>query len=260
MLKNCVTQRELLWKMSGSDFRTRYAGTVLGMLWAFIPPLVTLLVYVLVFSVGFRSAPVADVPYVLWLFCGMAVWLFFSEVLSAVTGALFAYGHLVKKTCFPAELLPAVRAFGSLPVHLVFVGLLLITAVLSGSGVSLYWLQLGYYSLCALALGTGLGLVCCTLSPFFRDIANTVGIVLQIGFWITPIAWSVELFGPEVQSLLKLNPAHYLVQGYRDSLLYGVGFWQRPLQGLGFWAVTAALWALGLWLFRRLRPQFADFL
>lgn len=260
MLRHAVEQRSLLLKMSLSDFRTRYAGTVLGAVWAVIPPLVTLLVYVLVFSVGFRSAPVKDVPYVLWLFCGMVVWLFFSECLSAVTGSLFAYGHLVKKTRFPAELLPLVRALGSVPVHLVFVGLLLITALLSGAGLSLYWLQLGYYSVCALALASGLGLVCCSLSPFFKDIVNTVGVVLQIGFWVTPIAWSAELFGPTVQWLLQLNPVSYLVQGYRDSLLFGIGFWQRPLWGLGFWALTIGLWALGLWLFRRLKPQFSDFL
>ncbi len=250
--------RDLLIPMAASDFKSRYAGTALGALWAFLQPLVTLLVYVFVFSVGFKSAPVSGVPYVLWLFCGMVPWLFFSEVWSGATSALFSYAPLVKKTRFPVELLPPVRAVSALFVHVIFFALLIATVLFCGEPLSVYALQSLYYSFCAFALSLGLGVLCAAVSPFFKDIVNTVAIILQVGFWVTPVAWSPAIFGEGIVGILKFNPVFYLVQGYRDSFLGGVWFWQRPAWGLYFWLFSAAVWAVAAFLFKRLRPQFAD--
>jgi len=250
--------RDLLFPMAASDFKSRYAGTALGAVWAFLQPLVTILVYVFVFSVGFKSAPVSGVPYVLWLLCGMVPWLFFSEVWSGATGALFSYAPLVKKTRFPVELLPPVRAVSALFVHAIFFALLVVTVLLCGEPLTAYALQAVYYSLCTFALALGLGVLCAAVSPFFRDVVNTVAIALQVGFWITPVAWSPALFAENIVRALKFNPVFYVVQGYRDSFLGGVWFWQRPAWGLYFWLVTGAVWAAAAFLFKRLRPQFAD--
>ncbi len=250
--------RDLLIPMAVSDFKSRYAGTVFGALWAFLQPLVTLLVYVFVFSVGFRSAPVSGVPYVLWLFCGMIPWLFFSEVWNGATSALFSYAPLVKKTRFPVELLPPIRALSALFVHIIFFALLIITVIACGLPLTAYALQALYYSLCTFVLALGLGVLCAAVSPFFKDIVNTVAIFLQVGFWVTPVAWSPSIFGERIVGMLKINPVFYLVQGYRDSFINGVWFWQRPMWGLYFWIFAATIWVFAVLLFKRLRPQFAD--
>lgn len=244
--------------MAKNDFRARYAGTALGAFWAFFQPLVTLLVYVFVFSVGFKSAPVTGVPYVLWLFCALVPWFFASDVLTGVTDCLRHYAHLIRKTPFDPYLLPAVRAGGAFFAHGVFLALLVAAALASGVRVRLIWVQCLYYSLCALAFSMGLGVLFSALSPFFKDISQTTGILLQVGFWLTPLAWSPDIMGETVQKVLRLNPLYYVTQGYRDSFLSPLWLWERPLWTAYFWAVTAALWAAALWVFGRLRPQFAD--
>jgi teichoic acid transport system permease protein len=156
------------------------------------------------------------------------------------------------------ELLPPVRAVSALFVHAIFFALLIATVLFCGEPLSVYALQSMYYSFCALTLSLGLGVLCAAVSPFFKDVVNTVAIVLQVGFWVTPVAWSPALFGEGIVRLLKLNPVFYVVQGYRDSFLGGVWFWQRPAWGLYFWLVCAVVWAAAVVLFKRLRPQFAD--
>ena len=258
MLRKIWKERAVVARMALADFRSRYAGTALGALWAFVQPIVTLLVYVFVFSVGFRSAPVTGVPYVLWLFCAMVPWFFFSDVLTGVTDSLRQYGHLIRKTPFDPYLLPAIRAGGALPAHGVFWGLLLIAAAVSGQKMGIFWLQSLYYSFCALMLSLGLGVLFCALSPFFKDISQTVGILLQVGFWLTPLAWSPQIMSETVQKILRLNPVYYIVQGYRDSFLTPLWVWKRPGWTAYFWGVTALVWILAQGVFKRLRPQFAD--
>ena len=261
MLRRVLRQRAVVARMAWADFRARYAGTALGTLWAVLQPLTTLAVYVFVFSVGFRSAPVQDAPYALWLFCAMTPWFFFSDVLTGVTDALRQYAHLVRKTPFDPWLLPAVRAGGALPAHGVCWLLLAGSALCFGRSPAVLWAQSAYYSLCALAVSMGLGVFFCALSPFLKDVSQAVGILLQLGFWATPLAWSADIMSEGVQKILKLTPMFYVVQGYRDSFRLGTDpayFWQKPAWSLYFWAVTALLWLGALWTFRKLRPRFAD--
>ncbi len=252
--------RKLIAAMTKTDFKARYAGTAFGMLWAVAQPLVTVLVYVFVFAVGFKSAPVQDVPYVLWLMCALVPWLYFSDILTGCTTSLLEYAHLIKKTVFPARILPLVRAGSAGFIHGVFATLLWLAFLIAGEPLSLYAVQGYYFSTCTMLLGLGLGYLTASLAPFFKDIAQTVGILLQIGFWVTPIAWSPEIMSPTIQTVLRINPMFYIVQGWRDSFIGGVGIWERPLWALYFWLVTAAIWTAAIILFKKFRPHYADVL
>ena len=97
--------RKLIWKLARSDFKTRYAGSYLGIFWAFVQPIVTIVVYWFVFQIGLRSGDVGDTPFVLWLVAGLIPWFFFSEALGGGTGAMLEYNYLVKKVVFKISIL-----------------------------------------------------------------------------------------------------------------------------------------------------------
>ncbi len=125
---------------------------------------------------------------------------------------------------------------------------------------NLYWFQMIYYLVCTLVLALGLGWAFSALNVFIRDVEQITNMGLQIGFWATPIFWDMNMMPSDIQSLLKLNPLFYIVQGYRDSFIYHIPFWQHPGLTLYFWVVTLALLLFGIFVFTKLKPQFADVL
>jgi lipopolysaccharide transport system permease protein/teichoic acid transport system permease protein len=109
-------------------------------------------------------------------------------------------------------------------------------------------------------LSLGLGWIVSSLNVFIRDVGQIVGVLLQIGFWATPIFWDIDIMPLKIQTIFKLNPVFYLVQGYRESFIYFSPFWRHPYQTLYFWIVAAFIFTGGAWLFKKLKPQFADVL
>lgn len=85
-------------------------------------------------------------------------------------------------------------------------------------------------------------------------------IILQIGMWVAPIMWDLNMFSESIRWIFKLNPFYYIVEGYRDCFIDHDGFWQRPALTLYFWCVAGAVFFIGTGLFRKLRPHFADVL
>src|SRR5512135_1942352 len=148
-------RRFLITEMAKRDISTQHVGSLLGFFWTFINPLVMIFILWLVFSVGFKAAPKGDVPFVIWLTAGMAVWNTFNEIVSGSTGVIINNAHLVKKVVFPLSILPVVKLVGSFITHAVFLIMLLALIILYGMPFSLYWLQFLYYfgAMSALALG-----------------------------------------------------------------------------------------------------------
>ncbi len=255
-----IEQRFLIRDMSKRQIASRYVGSSLGILWMIIHPLVLITVFWFVFSFGFRVTPTNDVPFVVWLTAGLAPWYFFSQIIPTATGTIVAHSNLVKKTLFPSEILPIVNIISSLVSHLVFLILLIILILLQQLGFSFYILQFLYYLFCLCLFMVGIGWIVSALNVFFRDIGPIIGLVVQVGFWATPIFWNIEMMPHNVQIILKLNPMYYIVQGYRNSFVYHVGFWETPYLTVYFWSVTVLLLGVGITIFQRLKPQFADVL
>lgn len=256
--------RRLVAKLAKNDFKTKYAGSYLGTIWAFIQPVVTVLVYWFVFSVGFRSGTGdLGVPFVLYLVAGIIPWFFFQEALTGGTNALIQYDYLVKKVVFNISVLPVVKMLSALFVHIFFIVFTMILYVCYGRFPDLYYLQLIYYSACLFLLVLGLCYATSAVVVFFRDLTQIINIGLQVGIWLTPIMWIAEtsLKGHEVlQKVLQLNPVYYIVSGYRDAFIMKNWFWERPLWTAYFWIFTVLCFVLGNWIFQRLRVHFADVL
>lgn len=260
LLADIFENRALLWQMTKRDFRQRYLGSYLGVLWAFIQPAVTIFIFWFVFQVGFKSKPVDNFPFVLWLVCGMFPWFFLSDGINGAAMAILESSFLVKKVVFRVEILPMVKIFSALIVHAFFLCVLFGMFLAYGYGVSLYNLQFLYYTFAMICFVLGLSWITSALIVFLRDIGQFIAMVMQLLFWGTPIFWSLQMIPMEYQIFFKLNPVYYLIEGYRQSFIYHEWFWQHMTLTLYFWGITVVLMFVGAVLFKKLRPHFADVL
>ena len=259
-LRDIYQNRRLLKDLVKNDFKSRYLNNYLGILWAFIQPTISVLIFWFVFQVGFKAAPVQDVPFILWLVAGMIPWFFLSEALSSATNAILDNSFLVKKIVFRVSLLPIVKITSAVIVHLFFMVFMMSMYIIYGYEPNLYWLQMLYYLFSAIILLLGISWITSSVVIFFRDLGQLVSMSIQFGFWLTPIFWSLTMVPQEYRWLFELNPAHYITQGYRDALINHVWFWEKPLEALQYWSITLVVFTLGAIIFRKLRPHFADVL
>ena len=253
-------QRDLIVTMAKREVRTQYVGSFLGLTWAFINPLVMILIFWVIFSVGFKVQPKNGVPFVVWLTAGMAAWFLFSDIINRSANAVISNAHLIKKTTFHSQILPVIKIASCLVNHLAFVILLLALIVFQKMPFSFYSLQFFYYLLCMIVLALGISWAVSALNVFIRDVGPIVSLLLQIGFWATPIFWDINIMPQKIQTVIKLNPMFYIVQGYRESFIYFSPFWGHPYLTLYFWILTSLVFVIGAIIFKRLKPQFADVL
>ena len=251
--------RRLIWKLAKNDFKKRYAGSYLGAVWAMIQPVVTVFMYWFVFDhLGFMRGGMTDVPYVLFLTAGLVPWFFFTESLTNGTMALLEYNYLVKKVVFKISILPIIKIIAVTFIHAFFVLVLLIIACIYGYYPSIYTIQIFYYSLCMFIFVLALSYTTCAVVIFFRDLSQIINIVLQIGMWATPILWNIESIEGIWQTVFKINPLVYVVNGYRSAIYERQWFFEDFYSTVYFWIVTVLLFLVGAVIFKRLKPHFAD--
>jgi ABC-type polysaccharide/polyol phosphate export permease len=259
-LKDIYQNRRLLKDLVKNDFKSRYLNNYLGILWAFIQPTITVLIFWFVFQVGFKAAPVQDVPFFIWLIAGMIPWFFLAEAMLSATNAIMDNSFLVKKIVFRVSLLPIVKITSAVIIHLFFMLFMVVLYLAYGYMPSLYWLQMFYYLFCAIILLLGISWITSSVVIFFRDLGQLVNMAIQFGFWLTPIFWSLSMIPEKYLWLFKLNPAYYITQGYRDALIHHIWVWEKPMETLQFWFIASFVFIVGAVIFRKLRPHFADVL
>ena len=266
--KELYQSRELIWKLAKNDFKKRYAGSYLGFLWALVQPVVTVLMYWVVFDVVFdtKSQMVAsgvEVPYVLFLTAGLVPWFYFSEAIMNGTNALLEYSYLVKKVVFKISILPIIKLIAATFIHGFFVLVLIVIAMLYGYMPTIYTIQVFYYSFCLFVLVLAMSYCTCAIVVFFRDLSQIINIALQVGMWATPILWYIGMldnYPPMVITLFKLNPLVYIVNGYRSAIYEQSWFFEHFYSSTYFWIFTVTLFCIGSLIFKRLKVHFADVL
>lgn len=257
-LRDIHRNHRLILTLTKRDLKARNLGSAFGLAWTFAQPMVTILVMWFVFSYGLKSPPVTDCPFSIWLICGMIPWFFISDSLLSATYAVSEYSFLVKNVSVRLSVLPIVKILSALVIHVAMVLLMLVFSAFYGIYPGPHALQIIYYQLAAMALLLGISWCTSSLMLFLKDVGQALGILLQLGFWGTPIIWNLTLIPERYQWLFKLNPALYIVQGFRDALIYKVWFWEHPALSAYFWTLTLVAFCGGALLFKRLRPHFAD--
>jgi len=250
----------LLYSLTKNDFRQKYLGSYLGMAWAFIQPVITVLIFWFVFQVGFKAKPINDVPFILWLIAGMFPWFFFADAIGNATNAVVENAYLVKKIVFKVAFLPLIKIFSALIVHLFFIVFMYILYMLYGYSFDIHWVQVFYYLGAMMVLILGITYITSAIVIFFKDMGQLVAMLLQFGFWLTPIFWFIGTIPEKYHFWIKLNPLVYIIEGYRDSMINHIWFWEKPMMGLYFWVVALIMIAVGFSTFKKLKPHFADVL
>jgi ABC-type polysaccharide/polyol phosphate export permease len=248
-------QRHLLAVMTSRELRARYRGSALGYLWSLANPLLLLGVYTFVFSLVFQPRVEGQSPYPVFLVSGLFPWVWFSSSMHESTASLTNNAALIRRSVFPVELLPLVPVLSNLINFLlsvpILVGALVAARALGhpvgGSAIVLLPLVL----LAHLPFVCGLALALAALAVHFKDVRDIVANVLTLGFFLTPILYSIDAVPhPYLRALIRFNPLTPFVLAYQDVLFLGR---VPPLQvWLGMVVVAALGWGLGAWLFGRL--------
>jgi ABC-type polysaccharide/polyol phosphate export permease len=257
-IRQAWTYRNMVYAMALRDFESRFVGTLGGTIWAVVQPLATIIVFYLVFAIGFRVQSPVDTPFILWFVGGLAPWFMFNDTLQAIAGSVTGNAHLVKKTVFPAEVLAIVKIFSAVLPHLIFLLILVAMLFFFDIPLRIERILLVYYFLCIVVLLLGIGWLLSALQVFYRDIGQALTIVLNVWFWATPIVWPEQNIPESFRSILTYNPMYYIVTGYRDSLIYPHVLWPGITATIFFWCFAAACVLVGSFVFDRLKPEFAD--
>lgn len=256
---------DLLRTLVRRDLDTRYKGSILGNLWPLLNQLSQLLIYTYVFSIvlhvklSLKGLPANNITFGLWLFAGLVPWIAFTNGLTQATGSVIAQPNLVKKVVFPLALLPLVPILSTF-IESAF-GLMALIVLVAISSQTLHP-TLGLLPLVwipQLLFTAGLGYLAAGLTVFLRDIPQTLGIILNLWFYLTPIVYPARVIPEEWRGwVFWLNPLAAIAEVYRDLVLVGeVKHWGE--WGVAFLMSLVVFW-IGLAVYQRLRPAFADVL
>jgi ABC-type polysaccharide/polyol phosphate export permease len=257
-LKTIYRYRFTIWLMAVQEIRSKYAGSVLGGAWSIIHPIVLVFIYWVVFSIGFKVPPPNNIPFLSWFFCAFVAWQAFSESLLSGSNSILKHRNLIKKTVFPAQILPLVSILSSLINSLILIALLLIVMMIQGVELSFFSFQIIYYLLALSLLSLGGGWFFSAASVLLRDMSQILNVILQLLFWVTPIFYRLDMFPAKYHIFWKINPLYYLTEGFRNSFLYKQPFWAFPKHTLYFWAITLIVVCFGGWFFKKARYHLAD--
>ena len=255
-----INTRGLLWSLTKNDFKQKYLGNILGISWTFIQPTATVLIFWFVFQVGFKSQPVGNFPFILWLMAGMFPWFFFAEGLASGTNSILSNSFLAYNSSAKINPSKEKTKITGVAIHTFFIFFMFAMFIYYGYSPQLYWLQIIYYLFATIVLLLGLSWITSSIVVFFKDIGQFVTMLIQFGFWLTPIFWNMNMVPEKYHWIIELNPMVYIIEGYRNSMIYNTWFWEDINMTLYFWATTLTIFFVGGFTFKKLRPHFADVL
>lgn len=251
--------RYLVWQLAKRDVTEQYKKSKLGMIWSVLEPLSFIGILYLVFGIGLKAGQTMSMPFLCYLVSGISVLNFFTETMNSGTLAIKNHSYILKKINFRLSILPVSTILTGVINHLIFLVVVVVTFVLYGVFPSVFWLQLIYYIFCLSTLLLGIVLLFSSIGVFMADLQHITAVISRMLFYFTPVFWSFDILPEKLKFIMKLNPLYYIVRGFRDSLYNGVWFWEYRGSGIFFWGLTIFILFIGSFSFRKLRPQFADF-
>ncbi len=258
-----IHSRSLLWQFARRDVLGRYRGSLLGLTWSFLTPLLMLAVYSFVFVGVFRaswpgSPKGSGVEFALQVFAGLLVFNLFAEVAGRAPNLVVEQPNLVKKVIFPVELLAWVAVLSGLFHLLISAATLLVVLLIARGGLPITALALPLVLLPFLPLLLGLGWFLSAIGVFVRDVSPVMSMIINLIMFLSPVFYSVASLDPEVRFWMNLNPLTLIIEQVRAILLMG----QWPAwSALGQYGLVAcAFAALGGTFFQLTRKGFSDVL
>lgn len=255
LLLNAIIALKKYWflirQLVSRDFKSKYKRSVLGVLWSFLNPLLTMSVQYLVFSSLFRF----DIPYYpVYLLCGIIMFNFFNEACGMTLGSIVGNASLITKVYVPKYIYPLTRTLSSLVNLLISLAPLLIVVLISGLLPTKAYFLLLFELVCLTVFSLGLGLLLSAAMVFFRDTQFLWSVVSMIWMYLTPIFYPENILPPGVDIVLKINPLYYFVKFTRICIIDGVS--PEPLMYVQCFIAALAALALGAFVFKKSQDKF----
>ena len=248
--------RELFYFLAWRDVLVRYKQTVIGVLWAVLRPLLTMIIFTIVFS-RIARLPAEGMPYPIMVFAAMLPWQLFATSLSEGSNSLISNSNLISKVYFPRLIVPASAVIVSFVDFAISMVLLAIMMVFYKVWPGIHLLSLPFFTILALLASTGAGVWLAALNVKYRDFRYVVPFLVQFGLYISPVGFSSSIVPEKWRMLYSLNPMVGVIDGFRWAISGGATAFPRDSLLLSL-ITTAIVLASGIWYFRKTERTFAD--
>ena len=245
--------REFLKSNVKKDIRGKYKGSFLGVLWSFINPLLSVLVYAIVFPYIMR---IKVENYLIYLITGIIPWTFFTSSINMGLISVLSNADIIKKVYFPRIILPISTVTSCLVNFLISCLIIVLFCLGSGLGISFQILWLPLIALIQYVMLLGFTFILSAIEMYMRDIEHIVNFILSMAFYVTPILYTPDIFPEKLAWVLKVNPMAYLVNAYRSIFFYQK---MPDLIGIGVVSIFSIfLFMIGYLIFEKLQKGFAE--
>lgn len=254
-----AARAELTFSFARRELLGRYKGSMLGIAWAVLTPVVMIAIFTFIFAGIFGArfgANDSHWDYALYLFCGLLPWTMFQESLQQSANTIVVHSNLVKRVVFPLETLPAAQVLAALGNQLFATIALLVATIVVRQRLDLTVLWLPVVLIPQLLFALGAAWLIASLGVFLRDITQGITLLLMAWMYLTPIIYPESIVPERFRAFMNFNPFTSLVRSYRLIFLEGSA---PDWRGLLYFTVFAiAIFVFGYWWFARTRKSFAD--
>jgi teichoic acid transport system permease protein len=253
--------RARMMRVIGYDIKIENRGFYLGTLWKIITPLIQISVYWFVFGIGIRGgSPIDGYPFLIWMLAGLVPWFFMRSAISMGAKSILAKSGMLFKIKYPLATVPVGSVLMCMYDHVIMLGIATIVFAIYGIFPNLYWLNILYYIVFAGVFFASLAMILSVIVMLAQDFQNLINSMLLALFFLTPIVWQDNNLPAWVRFILSLNPILYVVNGFRDSIIYQVNFYEHPKRILFFWCVALILFSLGCTMQKKFSNRFIDWM
>ena len=253
-LKELWAYRELLWVLTLRDVKVRYKQTVLGVAWAVIQPVMTMVVFTIFFG-RLAQMPSDGFPYPVFVYAALLPWTFFANAVGNAGNSLVGSANLVSKVYFPRLVIPLASVGAGLIDFAISAVILLLLMLVYGVGWSLNLLAAPFLALAVVFTALGVGTLLSALNVAYRDFRYVIPFLVQLWLFATPVVYPASLVPERWQWLFYLNPMAGLIEGFR-SVFLGKAF-DVPALAISM-AVAVAVFLAGVFYFEKVERRFAD--
>jgi len=261
MLKEIWINRMRMLRVVRYNIKIETRRLYLGSLWKILNPAIQVGIFWLIFGVGIRGGePIGDVPFLLWLLAGLTPWFFISQAITSGAKSINSKAGIIFKIKYPIATVPVGAVIQCLYDHVLTLVVVVLVFAVHGIFPTWYWLNLIYYISFSFLFFAGLSMITSVVVRLAPDFANLISSLVRMLFFFTPILWQEGNLPPWVMRIFSLNPVRYVVNGFRESLLFEANFWEFPWRIALFLPMAVVLIVCGCWLQKKFAHRFADWM
>jgi ABC-type polysaccharide/polyol phosphate export permease len=260
-MSSIIEYRGLIWNFIKRDISSKYVGSLLGLYWSILNPIITLVVYIVVFGV-FLNVRLPEATgiwdFALYFAAGFLPWLAFQDSVIRASRSIIDNKNYIKKVPFPSEIFPIYTTLSEFVNLLIGLGIYMILLIFLKGTPTIFIFLLPLAIILQMMFTLALAFFLSSGAVFFRDIPAMLGPLFMIWFWATPIAYTVNLIPVNFQWIVQLNPVYYMLELYRDALFYNKVPEINIL--IPFLIFSIVLFAVSCWFFRKSKTGFGELL